>query len=478
MRNWTAKRFVLAAILAVASVTVAQQPTTAANNATDPQATVPAGAEAQTLHILSGRSVIVNTQARLKRILVSNPGLIETTTISPTQLVISAKAPGTASLVIWDETGRARIIDVSADVDVSALRNALQQAVPNGDIHAEADQGRVVLTGSAANQAISDMAVKIANSYTNQVVNSIVVAAAPRPKQILLKVRFAEVDRSKIQQLGINIFSTGALNTLGTLSTQQFNPPALQGAVSGTSTSGTATSNIGISDLMNIFLFRRDINLGVTIRDLENKNVLQILAEPNLLARTGVPAKFIAGGEFPYPVINGGGGVGSVPTVTIVFRPFGVKLEFTGTVNADNTISLKVAPEVSALDYTNSLTFSGFVVPAISTRRAETEIDLKDGQTFGIAGLLDRRVTAQLNKVPGLADIPILGTLFKSRSFQRSSSELMVIVTPTIVDPASAPGAEPQLPPTPYEPMNNSGFDESINKSKSKPVAAAEAPKQ
>jgi pilus assembly protein CpaC len=469
---------VLAAILAVASVTVAQQPTTAANNATDPQATVPAGAEAQTLHILSGRSVIVNTQARLKRILVSNPGLIETTTISPTQLVISAKAPGTASLVIWDETGRARIIDVSADVDVSALRNALQQAVPNGDIHAEADQGRVVLTGSAANQAISDMAVKIANSYTNQVVNSIVVAAAPRPKQILLKVRFAEVDRSKIQQLGINIFSTGALNTLGTLSTQQFNPPALQGAVSGTSTSGTATSNIGISDLMNIFLFRRDINLGVTIRDLENKNVLQILAEPNLLARTGVPAKFIAGGEFPYPVINGGGGVGSVPTVTIVFRPFGVKLEFTGTVNADNTISLKVAPEVSALDYTNSLTFSGFVVPAISTRRAETEIDLKDGQTFGIAGLLDRRVTAQLNKVPGLADIPILGTLFKSRSFQRSSSELMVIVTPTIVDPASAPGAEPQLPPTPYEPMNNSGFDESINKSKSKPVAAAEAPKQ
>jgi pilus assembly protein CpaC len=478
MRNWTAKRFVLAAILAVASVTVAQQPTTAANNATDPQATVPAGAEAQTLHILSGRSVIVNTQARLKRILVSNPGLIETTTISPTQLVISAKAPGTASLVIWDETGRARIIDVSADVDVSALRNALQQAVPNGDIHAEADQGRVVLTGSAANQAISDMAVKIANSYTNQVVNSIVVAAAPRPKQILLKVRFAEVDRSKIQQLGINIFSTGALNTLGTLSTQQFNPPALQGAVSGTSTSGTATSNIGISDLMNIFLFRRDINLGVTIRDLENKNVLQILAEPNLLARTGVPAKFIAGGEFPYPVINGGGGVGSVPTVTIVFRPFGVKLEFTGTVNADNTISLKVAPEVSALDYTNSLTFSGFVVPAISTRRAETEIDLKDGQTFGIAGLLDRRVTAQLNKVPGLADIPILGTLFKSRSFQRSSSELMVIVTPTIVDPARAPGAEPQLPPTPYEPMNNSGFDESINKSKSKPVAAAEAPKQ
>jgi pilus assembly protein CpaC len=478
MRNWTSKRFVLAAILAVASVTVAQQPTTATKNATDPQATVPAGAEAQTLHILAGRSVIVNTQARLKRILVSNPGLIETTTVSPTQLVISAKSAGTASLVIWDETGRARIIDVSADVDVSALRNALQQAIPNTDIHAEADQGRVVLTGNAANQAMSDAAVKIASAYTKEIVNSLVVAPTPRAKQIMLKVRFAEVDRAKVQQLGINIFSTGALNTLGTLSTQQFNPPALQGSVSGTSTTGTATSNIGITDLMNIFLFRRDINLGVTIKDLENKNVLQILAEPNLMARNGVPAKFIAGGEFPYPVINGGGGVGSVPTVTIVFRPFGVKLEFTGTINPDNTISLKVAPEVSALDYTNSLTFSGFVVPAISTRRAETEIDLKDGQSFGIAGLLDRRVTAQLNKVPGLADIPILGTLFKSRSFQRSSSELMVIVTPSIVDPAAAPGAEPQLPAAPYASMNESSFDQSVTKSKAKTEAAAETPKQ
>src|SRR5512141_568357 len=157
MRNWTAKRFVLAAILAVASVTVAQQPTPT-SAPTQPQATAPAGAEAQTLHILAGRSVIVNTQARLKRILVSNPGLIETTTVSPTQLVISAKTAGTASLVIWDETGRARIIDVSADVDVSALRNALQQAIPSADIHAEADQGRVVLTGNAASASISDAA--------------------------------------------------------------------------------------------------------------------------------------------------------------------------------------------------------------------------------------------------------------------------------------------------------------------------------
>ena len=410
----------------------------------------------------------------MKRILVSNPALIETTTVSPTQLVISAKAPGTASLVIWDETGRARIIDVSADVDVSALRNALQQAMPNSDIHAEADQGRVVLTGNAPNATLSDAAVKIANSYTKDVVNSIVVAPTPKAKQILLKVRFAEVDRTKALQQGINILSTGAANTIGTTSTQQFSPPALTGTIG--AAGAPSTGGIGISDLMNIFLFRPDINLGATIKDLENKNVLQILAEPNLLARSGVPAKFIAGGEFPYPVVNGGGGVGSVPVVTITFRPYGVKLEFTGVINPDNTISLKVAPEVSALDYTNSVTYTGFVIPAISTRRAETEIDLRDGQSFGIAGLLDKRTTVQLSKMPGFGDIPILGLLFKSRNFQRSSTELMVIVTPVIVDTTATPGAEPQLPAVPFGPLDNGAFDASVNKST--PAATTEAPKK
>ncbi len=474
MRNWTTKRFVLAAILAVASVTVAQQPTQASNASAPQAASVPAGAEAQTLHILAGRSVIVNTQARLKRILVSNPVLIETTTVSPTQLVISAKAPGTASLVIWDETGRARIIDVSADVDVSALRNAIQQAMPTGDIHAEADQGRVVLTGNASNVAISDAAVKIANSYTSQVVNSIVVAPPPRPKQILLKVRFAEIDRAKALQQGINIFSTGATNTIGTVSTQQFSPETLTGTIG--QKGSTTTGGIGVTDLMNVFLFRPDLNLGATIKDLESKNVLQILAEPNLLARTGVPAKFVAGGEFPYPVVNGGGGVGSVATVTIQFRPYGVKLEFTGTINADNSIALKVAPEVSALDYTNSLTYSGFVVPALSTRRAETEVDLKNGQSFGIAGLLDHRTTVQLSKIPGLGDVPILGLLFKSRNFQRSTTELMVIVTPIIVDTGVDTGPAPEVPSMPFEPLNIEKFDAAV--SHPKPVATTEAPKK
>jgi pilus assembly protein CpaC len=432
------------------------------------QAPTTAAAEAQTLHILAGRSVIVNTQARLKRILVSNPGIVETTTVSPTQLVITAKAPGTASLVLWDETGRARILDINSNVDVSALRDALQQAYPNEDIKVEADQGRVVLTGKASSPAISEGAVKLSSTYSPSVVNSLVVPPPPRVKQIMLKVRFAEVDRTKAQQLGLNIFSLGAANTIGTISTQQFSPPTVSGATSGP----TAT----FSDLLNIFVYRPDINLGATLKALEAKNVLQILAEPNLMARSGEPAKFIAGGEFPYPVVQGSGGGGGVLAVTIQFRPFGVKLDFTGTVNPDNTVRLKVAPEVSTLDYANSLTFQGFVVPAISTRRAETDIDLKDGQSFGIAGLMDNRTTVQMSKIPGIGDVPIIGNLFKSRSMTRSNTELLVIVTPVVVDPASEPGAAPEGPKGPFENLEKKKFDDSV--SGKKPATTTESQKQ
>ncbi len=474
MRNVTAWRFGIALILTLGSQAIGQQaPAQGAAAPTSVQAPTTAAAEAQTLHILSGRSVIVNTQARLKRILVSNPTIVETTTVSPTQLVITAKSPGTASLVLWDETGRARILDINSNVDVSTLRDAMQQAYPNEEIHVEADQGRVILTGKASTQAISDGAVKIATTYSPSIVNSLIVPPPPRTKQIMLKVRFAEVDRSKAQQLGLNIFSLGAANTIGTISTQQFSPPT----ITTTNTAGNATTpTVTFSDLLNIFVYRPDLNLGATLKALEAKNVLQILAEPNLMARSGEPAKFIAGGEFPYPVIQGTGGGGGVAAITIQFRPFGVKLDFTGTVNPDNTVRLKVAPEVSTLDYTNSLTFQGFVVPAISTRRAETDVDLKDGQSFGIAGLMDNRTTVQMSKIPWIGDVPILGTLFKSRSINKSNAELMVIVTPVIMDPAGQPEAVPPTPKAPFENLDKGKFDDSV--SGKKPASSTESQKQ
>jgi pilus assembly protein CpaC len=205
------------------------------------------------------------------------------------------------------------------------------------------------------------------------------------------------------------------------------------------------SSDITINDVLNIFIFRPDIHLGAVIRALQQENLLQILAEPNLLTQTGKEASFLAGGEFPVPVVQGGT---NFTSVSIQFKEFGVRLTFTPTLTVDGTIHLKVEPEVSALDFANAVTLQGFLIPALSTRRVATEMELKDGQSFAIAGLVDDRLVTVANKIPLLGDIPILGHLFKSRSLNKSKVELLVIVTPRIVKPAPEQPlpAEPQFP--------------------------------
>jgi pilus assembly protein CpaC len=239
----------------------------------------------------------------------------------------------------------------------------------------------------------------------------------------------------------VNLLSTGAGNTPGVITTQQFSPPILGG--SGSTGGVPGKLPLGVSDLLNIFLFRPDLNLGLTIKDLEQKNVLQILAEPNLMAISGQKATFLAGGEFPFPVVQSGQNGGAI---SVQFRPFGVRLDFTANVDSGRVVRLHVAPEVSTLDFTNAITVAGTTVPAISTRRAETEVELRDGQSFGIAGLLDNRAQTQLSKVPGIGDVPILGQLFKSRNVNRSNTELLVLVTPRILNPVDANTPEPTLP--------------------------------
>jgi pilus assembly protein CpaC len=320
--------------------------------------------------------------------------------------------------------------------------------------------------------AAAEQIGKMAANFSKEVVNSLAANPAPRMKQVMLKVRFAEVDRIKISQFGVNILSTGAANTPGTISTQQFGIPSLsdQGRITGTIGSPTQgfTTQLAVSDLLNIFLFRPDLNLGATIKALQQQNVLQILAEPNLLAMSGQEAKFLAGGEFPYPLVQG---VAGLSTVTIQFKPFGVRLDFVATVEADGVIRLKVAPEVSSLDFANAVQISGFSLPAISTRRAETEIELKDGQSFGIAGLIDDRTTAQFSKIPGIGSIPVLGELFKSRNTNRSNTELLVLVTPSIVDPVAGQ-ISPQLSPQPaVKSLDPKNFDKSLPPDQKKPGA-------
>jgi pilus assembly protein CpaC len=403
---------------------------------------------------------VIRTDPRLTRVLVGNPAVVNTTTTSPNEVVVTAAAPGSSSVVLWQEDNQSRIIEVFADVDVSLLREAIERGFPNEAIQAEAEEGRVVLTGTASSAAVADQIGKMGAPFSKDIVNSIRLGLPQRQKQVMVKVRFAQVDRTKLAQFGINLFSTGATNTIGGLTTQEFGTVGLgdQGSLTstiGAPTKGFTTKN-SISDLLNIFVFRPDLNLGATIRDLQQKNVLEILAEPNLLAASGEPASFLAGGELPYPVVSGAAGQ---TTVNVQFKPFGVKLEFTGTIENDNTIRLKVFPEVSSLDFSNAVTISGFVLPAIATRHAETIVELRDGQSFGIAGLLDQRTTSQFSKVPGIGDLPVLGQFFRSRSISKTNSELIVIVTPIIVDPAAAPVAAPELPKMPVAPLEQKEFD-------------------
>ena len=407
----------------------------------------------QVLHILVGHSVVIRTDPRLQRVLVGNPAVVTTATTAPNEVVVTATAAGSSSVILWQENNQSRIIEVFADVDVSLLREAITRGLPGEAVEAESEEGRVVLTGVASSTAVADQIGKMAVPFSKDIVNSIQVAQPHRQKQVLLKVRFAQVDRSRLTALGINLFNTPGTKFFGSVGTQEFAPPQLANPTSG------ATSTIGLTDLLNIFLFRPDINLGATIRDLQQRNVLQILAEPDLLAANGEAARFLAGGELPYPVVSGAGGQS---TVSVQFKPFGVKLEFTGYIESDNTIRLKVFPEVSSLDFTNAVTISGFVLPAIATRHAETVVELRDGQSFGIAGLLDQRTTAQFSKVPGIGDIPILGQLFRSRSVNKTNSELIVIVTPTIVDPAATPTAAPEVPKMPIAPLEQKEFDTKV----------------
>jgi pilus assembly protein CpaC len=414
-----------------------------------PQAAEPA--EGETIHVLVGKSIVINVEKPLTRVLSSNPAAVETMATSPTQVVIEGKATGSSSLILWDESGRSQVFDVVTDVDIAGLRNAIEKTYPKEHLEVEADGGHLLLTGTASNSHIAEDLGKMAGVYSKDVVNSIVVPLS-HDRQILLEVKIAEVDRSAISQLGINLFSVnGKMNANST--TGQF------GGVQITSGSAGATANV--SQLLNVFLFRPDIGMGAVLQALQDRNALQILAEPNLMALSGQKATFLAGGEFPYILVQPSAGL---TTYSVTFKPFGVKLDFVGTVQEDNTIRLHVNPEVSTLDFSNAVAVpgGGGSLPALSTRRAETEIELKDGQSFGIAGLLDQRVTEQLSKVPGIGDIPILGQFFRSRSINKSNNELLVFVTPHIVDPIHVATAAPVEPKLVVPFLEKKPFDEKI----------------
>lgn len=409
------------------------------------------------LHLVVGRSMFVDTTERLRRVYVSNPAVLDSMTSTPNQIVVTAKAPGVSSLILWDASGRSKAYSITADLDVSDLNHALKQAFPIANIHATGRESQVELSGTVSSPAVEEAAVKMAHLYAKNVANSLIVALRHRP-QVRLKVRVVEIDRSRARQLGFNFFTTGK-NT-SNVSTGQFPAITVAPQTSGSSGSGTSGSSLlALSSLLNLFYTNNSLGVGAAIQALQNKQILQILAEPTITAISGEKASFLSGGEFPFPVVQGG--TGGFTSVTIQFRPYGVQLDFTPVVLPDGTIQLKVAPSVSALDYTNAVQISGYTIPAISTRRAETEVELRSGQSFSISGLLDNRTTNLLEKVPGIGDIPILGKLFQSETTSHSVEELAVIVTPTLVDPLSE-NTHPTQPKMVIPFVNKAKFDKGM----------------
>ncbi|MGA2991564.1 MAG: type II and III secretion system protein family protein [Candidatus Korobacteraceae bacterium] len=425
------------------------KPVAARESQADPQPKTneqPQETEAQTLHLLVGRSLVVMSPTRIKRVSLADPAIAEAIVISPTQVMVNGKAPGGVSLLMWDENDQSQAFELLVDADILGLSQKIHALYPAEAVKVEAVRDDVVLSGRVSSANVADKIIELAKSVNPKVTSFLQGPVAPEG-QILLQVRFAEVDRTALSQFGFNLLSLPGAKNVGTISTQQYAPPQLANQQNGIS----STSAIGLSNLLNIFIYRPDINLAAAIQALQENNVLQILAEPNLLTASGKEATFLAGGEFPFPVLQSA--AGGTYGITIQFKEFGVRLTFTPTLTADGLIHLKVQPEVSSLDFSNALTLQGFVIPALSTRRVKSEKDLADGQSFAIAGLIDNRVTQTLEKVPGIGNIPILGKLFQSRSIQKSKSELLVVVTPRIVQPVAAANA-PKGPvfPVPFLP--------------------------
>jgi pilus assembly protein CpaC len=395
----------------------------------------PAGAAAQkiisqverVISVSKGSSVLLVNPLAISRFSVGDPQIAEAIVLSPTEVLINGKGLGTTTLLIWDNSGQVRVNSVEVTADAPGLQRFLKQLMPDEDIQVSASGNTVTVSGNVKDPNSVARAIEIAKGSGATIIDNLV---APQAIQVLVRVRFAEINRTALKDWSTR-FST-------------LNPHKLS---DNGDYSGTTDPTVG-ADAITFLLNSGDANLRAFIAAATQKGDLRTLAEPNLMTLPGKEAYFLAGGEFPYPSVQGGSSSGAV---AIVFKEFGIKLKFTPNIARNGAIRLKVAPEVSSLDFANGLTIQGFQIPSLRTRRAETEVELREGQYLAIAGLMDNETTRNLTKIPFLGDIPILGELFKSRGTRDRRTELLVLVTPELVQasdqapkvPTGEPGASP-----------------------------------
>jgi pilus assembly protein CpaC len=431
------------------------------------------GKEAVPVNVLVGQSRVVNFDKPIGRFSVSNSDIAEAVLVAPDQVLVNGKAFGQVNFIAWEQSGgRFIVFDVFVRANLSLIDSQVRALFPKDDIRLSQANGSVVISGSVTDPRTVTQVQSVIEAAGFKTVNML-DSPVKNALQVQLQVRVAEVSRSKLKELGSSLASANA----GTSVFSSANGPATLNQVNG-----------GAMEYLmagaNLFLFNSGINTQMLIHALKTQGALRALAEPNLIAMDGEEASFLAGGEYPVPVIQSSG---ERTSVTIIFKPYGVKLNFKPTIIDENHIRLVLEPEVSTIDFATGVKFDGFLIPGLRTRRAKTGIELRDGQSFALAGLLDNTETRTLTKIPVLGDIPILGALFKSKAFQKQETELMFFVTAQLVKPVN-PDDLPQLrgvdglkngSPLGVEPKGEgitgqSGF--STGTSENKPVAAPQIP--
>jgi pilus assembly protein CpaC len=401
----------------------------AAADAQKPATVAPGGFEA--VHLTAGRSMVLATAFDVTRIAVTNPAVADATVVQPREILIDGKAAGTISLIVWGASRREQY-DLVIESAVTSLQQQLQAIFPGENINVSVSDEAMVLAGNVSSNQVMLRAGEIAQASSSKLklINLLQLPGGSESQQVMLQVRFAEVNRQAAETLGVSLFTgpNGAGDWIGRTSSQQFAAPDFD-----------KDRGLVFSDFLNLFVFNTQHNIGAVIKALQTKGFLQSLAEPNLIAYNGQEANFLAGGEFPVPVVQG-----LTNTVTILFKEFGVKLTFVPTIAGD-MIRLKVKPEVSSLDFANGITLNGFRIPSLITRRAQTDVELRDGQSFAIAGLLNNLSQDDAAAIPILSSLPFIGSLFKSKAETAQRTELLVLITPRLVRPLN-PDEVPPLP--------------------------------
>jgi pilus assembly protein CpaC len=403
------------------------------------QVAVASGVNAGELDVPVNKSQVLRADRPYSKALIGNPDIADIVPISPTSVYVLGKKTGTTSLTLYDRSNRLiAVVDVVVGPDVTTLKRQLAELIPADRIAARMSNDSVILEGTVSNAVVADQAVQIAETYApGKVVNLLSLGSA---QQVMLEVRFAEVNRNALSQIGVSwgtknfphdtryAIGAGASVTPGTTASDGTIGPAVYSV-------GSIVDSFGII-AQTFRAFGSSFN--VQLDALEKKGAVTTLAQPTLVALSGETASFLAGGEFPVPTVQNVGSGAAAAAYTVQWKPFGVSLAFTPTVLADGVINLVVAPEVSSIDPSASIVINGLSIPGIQTRRAKTVVELRDGESFALAGLIRKDFQDTIRQVPLLGSLPIIGALFRSTGFQHSQSELVMIVTPRLVRPVPA----------------------------------------